>query len=89
MRDTVANLNHLSKLCINMYVGELDSGFLDLMRKQTDHFRQLGLAVKFSIEKGQGHILGTLSGSGSSRLFNNFDEARQGCSGLLSQDRGL
>jgi pimeloyl-ACP methyl ester carboxylesterase len=89
LRDTVANLNHLSKLCINMYVGELDSGFLDLMRKQTDHFRQLGLAVKFSIEKGQGHILGTLSGSGSSRLFNNFDEARQGCSGLLSQDRRL
>ena len=89
LRDTVANLNHLSKLCINMYVGELDSGFLDLMRKQTDHFHQLGLAVKLSIEKGQGHILGTLSGSGSSRLFNNFDKARQGCSGSPSQDRGL
>jgi predicted peptidase len=82
LRDTVANLNHLSRMCINMYVGELDSGFLDLMRKQTDQFRQRGLAVKFSIEKGQGHILSTLSGSGSSRLFNNFDEARQGCSGF-------
>jgi predicted peptidase len=89
LRDTVANLNHISKLCINMYVGELDSGFLDLMRKQTDHFRQMGLAVKFSIEKGQGHILSTFSGRGSSRLFNNFDDARQGCSGFPSHDKGL
>ena len=39
------------------------------------------LTVKFFIEKGQGHILGTLGGGGSVRLFNNFDEARQGCEG--------
>src|SRR5579863_2893781 len=81
LRDTVANLAHISKLCVNMYVGELDSGFLDLMRNQTDHFRRLGLAVKLSIEKGQGHIISTLGGSGSARLFHNFDEARRGCSG--------
>jgi predicted peptidase len=89
LRDTVANLNHISKLCINLYVGELDSDFLDLMRKQTDHFRELGLPVRFSIEKGQGHILSTLSGGGSARLFNNFDEARQGCSGLPAHEKGL
>ena len=89
LRDTAANLNHMSKLCINMYVGELDSGFLDLMRNQNDHFRRLGLVVKFSVEKGQGHILSTLSGSGSSRLFNNFDEARQGCSGFRAHNGGL
>jgi hypothetical protein len=71
-----------------MYVGEHDSGFLDLMRKQTDHFRALGLPVKFSIEKGQGHILSTLGGSGSARLFHNFDEARQGCSGVRSDAGG-
>lgn len=88
LRDTVANLNHISKLCINMYVGELDSDFLDLMRKQNDRFRERGLAVKFSIEKGQGHILSTLGGSGSSRLFNNFDEARRGCSGFPSNHTG-
>jgi predicted peptidase len=79
LRDSVTNLHNISKLCINMYVGELDSSFLDLMRKQSDLFRESGLAVKFSIEKGQGHILGTLGGGGSARLFNNFDEARQGC----------
>lgn len=79
LRGTVANLNNISKLCINMYVGELDSGFFDLMRKQSDRFRESGLTVKFSIEKGQGHILETLGGGGSARLFDNFDEARQGC----------
>jgi len=89
LRDTAANLNHLSKLCINMYVGEHDSGFLDLMRRQTEHFRELGLPVKFSIEKGQGHILSTLGGSGSARLFRNFDEAREGCSGFPTDDKGL
>jgi len=88
LRDTVANLDRISKLCINMYVGELDSGFLDLMQKQADRFRQRGLAAKLSIERGQGHILGTLGGSGAARLFNDFDAARQGCSGLLSHGRG-
>jgi predicted peptidase len=81
LRDTSTNLKNISKLCINMYVGELDSGFLDLMRKQSDQFRESGLTVKCFIEKGQGHILGTLGGGGSVRLFNNFDEARQGCEG--------
>jgi predicted peptidase len=89
LRDTVANLKNISKLCINMYVGDRDSGFLDLMRSQTKHFRELGLPVKFSVERGQGHILGTLSGSGSARLFHNFDEARQGCPGIPAHDRGL
>ena len=74
LRDTAASLSNISKLCINMYVGGLDSAFRDRMREQSDEFRELGMAVRFSIEKGQGHILGTLSGSGSARLFNDFDE---------------
>ena len=81
LRDTSMNLKNISKLCINMYVGELDSRFLDLMRKQSDQFPESGLTVKFLIEKGQGHILGTLGGGGSVRLFNNFEGARQGCEG--------
>jgi predicted peptidase len=80
LRDTAASLDNISKVCINMYVGELDSGFRELMRKQFDQFRELGIAANFSIEKGQGHILGTLSGDGSARLFNDFDEERQSCS---------
>jgi predicted peptidase len=79
LRDTAASLKNISLLCINMYVGELDSGFRDRMQKQFDQFRELGMIVKFSAEKGQGHMIGTLSGAGAARLFNGFDEARQGC----------
>ena len=31
------------------------------------------------IEKGQEHSIETLADSGSARLFDHFDEARQGC----------
>jgi hypothetical protein len=87
LRDTAANLSNISKLCINLYVGELDSGFRDRMGKQSDQFRELGMAVKFSVEKGQGHILATLSGSGSARLFNDFDE---GCASYFPpRNRGF
>ena len=63
LRYTEASLSKLSKLCVNMYVGELDSGFRDLMRKQFDQFREFGLHVRFFTERGQGHMLETLSGS--------------------------
>lgn len=90
LRYTDASLNSMSKLCIDMYVGELDSLFRDRMRQQSEQFRELGMAVKFSVEKGQGHMLGTLSGAGAARLFNDFDESRRGCSNyVLSSNRGL
>ena len=84
LRYTAASLGNSSQLCINMYVGELDSGFRDRMRTQAGQLRELGMAVKLSVEMGQGHILGTLSGRGSARLFDGFDEARRGCPALLS-----
>jgi predicted peptidase len=80
LRDNAVSLNNISQMCINMYVGDLDSWWRDHMRKQSDQFRELGMAVKFSAEKGQSHTIGTLIGAGAARLFNGFDEARQGCS---------
>lgn len=80
LRDTAVSLKNISGMCINMYVGELDSWWLDHMRKQADEFRELGMAVEFSAEKGQSHTIGTLTGAGAARLFNGFDEARHGCS---------
>jgi hypothetical protein len=38
------------------------------------------MTVAFSAEKGQSHTIGTLIGRGAARLFDGFDEARQGCS---------
>lgn len=82
LRYTDARLSQLSRSCINMYmyVGEFDPDFRDIMLKQFDLFRELGIHAKFSTEKGQGHMLETLSGGGAARLFNNFDEGRKGCS---------
>ena len=80
LRDTATNLKNISRMCINMYVGELDSGFRDLMQKQFGQFRELGMCVTLSVEKGQGHMIETLSGAGAGRLFNGFDDARRGCS---------
>ena len=77
---TPARLKNISKMCINMYVGALDSGWREDMQKQSEEFSKLGMTVKFSAEKGQSHMIGTLTGDGAARLFNGFDEARHGCS---------
>ena len=76
---TPERLNALSKMCINMHVGELDSAWLDTMQKQSMMFRAKGMKVRFTIEKGQGHVMTTLEGAGAARLFDQFDEAAKGC----------
>jgi len=38
------------------------------------------MTVRITVEKGQSHRLDTLAGDGAARLFNQFEEARQGCS---------
>ena len=69
----------LRDMCVNMHVGELDSGWLDTMQKQSMMFRDKGMKVRFTIERGQGHVMTTLEGAGAARLFDQFDEAARGC----------
>lgn len=69
----------LKGLCLNMHVGELDPGWLDNMQKQSAMFREKGMKVRFTIEKGQGHVMTTLEGAGAARLFDQFDEVAKGC----------
>jgi len=76
---TDARVTALQGMCINMHVGELDSGWLDTMQKQSMMFRAKGMKVRFTIESGQGHVMTTLEGAGAGRLFDNFDEASQSC----------
>src|ERR1035438_2725492 len=76
---TPAHMNALAKMCINMHVGELDSGWRQPMKDQAAQFRAQGFTVRFTIEKGESHVLGTLQGSGAARLFDQIEEARQGC----------
>lgn len=68
----------LGKMCIHMFAGELDSGWPEEMRDQAAKLRASGHNVTFVIEKGQPHVIRTLTGAGAARLFDQFDSARQG-----------
>ena len=76
---TNERVSALRGMCLNMYVGELDQGWLETMQAQAAAFRAKGLKVRFTIEKGQSHVMTTLEGAGAARLFDNFDQAAHGC----------
>jgi predicted peptidase len=76
---TPARVSALAKICINMHVGELDTGWQEEMKAEAAKFREKGYTVRFTVEKGQAHQLETFVGEGSARLFNQFEEARRGC----------
>jgi|SRR5579863_6673032 len=82
LRDaTPERVNALAKMCINMHVGELDSAvWRESMQAQAAQFKKLGYKVRFTIEKDQPHVMNTLQGFGAARLFDQFEEARMGCS---------
>jgi poly(3-hydroxybutyrate) depolymerase len=71
----------IAALCIYMHVGEFDQlGWTAPIERQAAALKQKGLKVHFTIEKGQQHRLETFAGAGAQRLFEQFEEARRGCS---------
>ncbi len=76
---TPERVQALSKLCIYMYAGGLDTGWLRNEEQQAAKLKSKGFTVEFNEEKGQGHVMRTLEGSGAARLFKQFEQARQGC----------
>jgi len=68
----------LSGLCINMFAGQLDPDWAQQEAEQAQAFRKIGMKVEIAVEKGQGHVMETLSGTGAARLFDQFEEARKG-----------
>ena len=80
-QPSVAKLQAISKLCAFLYVGENDDYMWhDEMKREAEFLRSKGAVARYTVEKGQPHRIETLAGPGSSRLFDNFDEARKGCS---------
>ena len=69
----------LAGMCIHMHVGELDSGWVGEVQQQASMFRAKGYKVVFTVEKNEGHVMRTLAGPGSARLFNEMEEADQRC----------
>lgn len=74
-----ARVEALAKLCIYMYAGSEDTGWLNSEKKQAAMLRAKGYAVEFSEEKGEGHVMHTLDGEGAARLFKQFEQVRKVC----------
>jgi poly(3-hydroxybutyrate) depolymerase len=74
---TETRVHAIAKMCINMFVGELDTRWAVSMQEQAEQFGRQGLTVRISVEKDQGHVMGTLEGSGAGRLFDQFEQARR------------
>jgi predicted esterase len=78
---TTAKLQAISKMCVFMYVGENDPYMWHSeMKKEADFLRSKGTVANYTVEKGQPHRLDTLAGPNASRLFDGFEETKEGCS---------
>jgi predicted esterase len=77
---TPAHMKAISKMCVNMFVGEVDPmGWQDLMKQQAAQFRAMGMTANYTVEKGQPHRLETLAGPNAHRLFDIFEQSQHGC----------
>lgn len=76
---TDAHVAALKGMCIHMYAGEKDSGWVSTESDQAKVFRSKGYKVTFSVEQGEGHVMRTLEGDKAARLFDNFEQDVKGC----------
>ncbi len=74
-----SRIQAISSMCIYMHVGQFDSEWREQITDQSEFFRDEGMNVQFTLEEGQPHLIDSLTGEGSARLFDHFDEARRGC----------
>jgi poly(3-hydroxybutyrate) depolymerase len=80
-QPTAAKLHAISKMCVFMYVGETDEyRWHDEMKREAEFLRSKGTVARYTVEKGQPHRLETLAGLNATRLFDGFEETKQGCS---------
>jgi poly(3-hydroxybutyrate) depolymerase len=77
-----AKLQAISKMCVFMYVGEMDEYMWHgEMKQEAEFLRSKGTLARYTVEKGQPHRLETLAGTNAGRLFDGFEETRKGCTG--------
>jgi poly(3-hydroxybutyrate) depolymerase len=79
-QPSAAKLRAISGLCVFMYVGESDRyRWHDEMKSEAEFLSSLGTLARYTVEQGQPHRLETLAGDKAGRLFDDFEEAEQGC----------
>jgi len=77
---SAAKLQAISKMCVFMYVGELDPYMWHgEMKRESYVLRFSGTVARYNVEEHQPHRLDTLAGVNAGRLFDGFEEARKGC----------
>jgi poly(3-hydroxybutyrate) depolymerase len=80
-QPSAAKLQAISKLCVFMYVGEMDPYMWHReMQKEAEYLRSKGTVARYTVEQGQPHRLETLAGANAGRLFDGFEETGKGCS---------
>jgi poly(3-hydroxybutyrate) depolymerase len=80
-QPSAAKLQAISKMCVFMYVGELDEYMWHgEMKREAELLRTNGTVARYTVEKGQPHRLETLAGANAVRLFDGFEETKKGCS---------
>jgi len=80
-QPSAARLQSISKMCVFMYVGELDEYMWhDEMKSEAEYLRSKGTVARYTVEKGQPHRMETLAGANARRLFDGFEETKKGCS---------
>ena len=76
---SAAKLQAISKMCVFMYVGELDPYMWHgEMKKEAEFLRSKGTVARYSVEQGEPHRMETLAGANAGRLFEGFEEAEKG-----------
>src|SRR5689334_10245142 len=78
---STAKLQSISKMCVFLYVGELDEYMWHgEMKKETEWLNAHGTVARYTVEKGQPHRMETLAGASAHRLFDDFEQTKKGCS---------
>ena len=78
---SAVKLQAISKMCVFMYVGEFDEYMWHgEMKEEAEFLRARGTVARYTVEKGQPHRMETLAGSSAARLFDGFEETKNGCS---------
>ena len=49
------------------------------MQRQASQFKAKGMTVRMTVEKGQSHVIRTLTGEGAARLFEEIELTSKGC----------
>lgn len=77
---SAAKLEAISNLCVFLYVGENDPYMWHgEMKSEVDFLRSKGTVARYTVEKGQPHRMETLAGEHAGRLFDDFEQTKNGC----------